>query len=102
MEPEQAGERVAYDDALVATERGELLLQGREPSFQLGLVRLGQGRVPNLEPVLDELRRQQELPVLGRSVVLDAVEDQEAGRHGNDVKVGCVRWPMPITHGRYD
>jgi hypothetical protein len=93
---------VAYDDALLATKRGELLLQGCEPSFQLRRVRLGQGGVPDLEPVLDELRRQQELPVLGRSVVLDAVEDQEAGRHGNDDKVPCVRCPMPITHGRYD
>jgi hypothetical protein len=102
MEPEQAGERVAYDDALLATERGEFLLQGREPSFQLRRVRLGQGGGPDLEPVLDELRRQQELPVLGRSVVLDAAEDQEAGRHGNDDKVRCVRCPMPITHWRYD
>jgi hypothetical protein len=30
---------------------------------------------------LDELRREQELPVLGRPVVFNAVEDQEACRH---------------------
>jgi hypothetical protein len=52
--------------------------------------------------VLDELRRQQRLPVLGRPDVVDAVEDQEARRHGNDNRVYSVRCPMPITHVRYD
>jgi len=78
MEPQQARQRVTDHDPLLPAERGELVVQRVEPALQLRRVGLGERGVANLVAALDELGREQELPVLGGPVVLDSVQDQKA------------------------
>lgn len=72
---------MANDDPLLPAERGELLIQHVEPPTQLWRVGLGECRVADLVAALDQVGREQELPVLGRPVVLYAVQDQKASCH---------------------
>ena len=78
LEPEDAAERVAQDDAL-AGHRGEQRLQRIEPLVQPWRVRLRQERVPHLLAGRLELGGKPGLPVL-RPGRLPTVEDEEGAR----------------------
>ena len=99
----QARQRVADDDALLAGERRELPFEHGQPLIELRRVGLRKCRVAHLVAALHELRREQELPVLGRTVVFDSVENEEARRHAHHAEWRafrrCRRAPVVMALG---
>jgi hypothetical protein len=72
---------VADNGHFAWVEVTQLVLKDIRPGGELRSIGGGHRRIAHVAPVVDQGRREQELPVLRRPVVLKTVQDQESDCH---------------------